>query len=93
MVRLTQQSSRNVQCKQIHFTSYVDYKATDKTICFITTSITKENRIFIKEEFTIEKSIKRPFCCTVTAGVLHLCYITFWALEHHFIENLSLHKR
>ena len=28
--------------------------------------------------------------CFHTAGVLtYLCYITFWALEHHFIENLK----
>ena len=41
----------------------------------------------------LEKSVKRPFCCTVS--ILHvyftyLCYITFWALVYHFIENLKL---
>ncbi len=30
------------------------------------------------------------YCCH-TAGVLHIFfYITFWALEYHFIENLKL---
>ena len=40
-----------------------------------------------------EKSVKRPFCCTVSIPQVYftyLCYITFWALEYHFIENLKL---
>ena len=39
------------------------------------------------------KSVKRPFCCTVSILQVYftfLCYITFWALENHFIENLKL---
>ena len=39
------------------------------------------------------ESVKRPFCCTVSilqVYFTYLCYITFWALERHFIENLKL---
>ena len=53
---------------------------------------TIENRIY-REEFTVEKSVKRPFCCTVSilqVYFTYLCYVTCWALEHHFIENLKL---
>ena len=58
-----------------------------------------ENRIYIRREFTRkkgnlqEKSVKRPFSCTVSklqVSFTYLCYTTFWALEHHFIENLKL---
>ena len=38
-------------------------------------------------------SVKRPFCCTVSilqVYFTYLCYITCWALEYHFIENLKL---
>ena len=41
----------------------------------------------------MEKSVKRPFCCTVSilqVYFTYLCYITWWALEYHFIENLKL---
>ena len=50
----------------------------------------KENRIY--EGNLLEKSVKRPFCCTVSMQVYftYLCYLTFWALEYHFIENLKL---
>ena len=47
----------------------------------------------ILEGNLLEKSVKRPFCCTVFILQVHftyLCYITFWALEYHFIENLKL---
>ena len=40
-----------------------------------------------------KKSVKRPFCCIVSilqVYFTYLCYITFWALEYHFIENLKL---
>ena len=40
----------------------------------------------------LETSVKRRFCCTVSIQKVYftyLCYITFWALEHHFIENLK----
>ena len=53
---------------------------------------TKENRVYIRGEFT-RKSVKRPFCCTVSILQMYftyLCYIAFWALEYHFIENLKL---
>ena len=59
-------------------------------VCFFTRI---ENRIYIRVEFTITKSVKRPFCCTVSilqVYFTYLRYITFWALEHHFIENLKL---
>jgi len=48
---------------------------------------------YILEGNLLEKSVKRPFCCTVSILQVYfrnLCYITFWALEHHFIENLKL---
>ena len=51
-----------------------------------------ENRIY-REEFTRKKSVKRPFCCTVSilqVYFTYLCYITCRALEYHFIENLKL---
>jgi len=41
----------------------------------------------------LEKSVKRPFCCTVSilqVYFTYLCYITFWALEHYFKENLKI---
>ena len=48
---------------------------------------------YILEWNLLEKSVKRPFCCTVSilqVYLPYLCYITFWALEHQFIENLKL---
>ena len=48
---------------------------------------------YILEWSLLEKSVKRPFCCTVSRLLVYftyLCYITFWALEHDFIENLKL---
>ena len=48
---------------------------------------------YILEENLLEKSVKRPFCCTVSilqVYFTYICYITFWALEYHFIENLKL---
>ena len=41
------------------------------------------------ERNLLEKSVKRPFCSTVSilqVYFTYLCYITFWALEYHFIE-------
>ena len=63
--------------------------------CLLILTIGKENRIYIRVEFTklLEKSVKRPFCCTVfilQVYFTYLCYIFFWALEYHFIENLKL---
>ena len=48
---------------------------------------------YILERNLLEKSVKRPFCCNVS--ILQVCftyfrYLTFWALEHHFKENLKL---
>ena len=51
----------------------------------------QENKIYILEWSLLEKSVKRPFCCTVSilqVYFTYLCYI--WALKHHFIENLKL---
>ena len=48
---------------------------------------------YILEGNLQEKSVKRPFCFTVSilqVYFTYLCYITFWALEYHFIENLKL---
>ena len=48
---------------------------------------------YILEWNLLKKSVKRPFCCTVSilkVYFTYLCYITFWALEYHFIENLKL---
>ena len=45
------------------------------------------------ERNLLEKSVKRPFCCTVfilQVYFTYLCYITCWALAYHFIENLKL---
>ena len=50
-------------------------------------------RIEYIERNLLEKSLKRPFCCTVfilQVFFTYLCYITFWALDYHFIENLKL---
>ena len=52
-----------------------------------------ENRVYILEGNLLEKSVKLPFCCTVSilqVYFTYLCYITCWALEYHFIENLKL---
>jgi len=48
---------------------------------------------YILEGNLLEKSVKRPFCCPVSilqVYFTYLCYITFWAREYHFIENLKL---
>ena len=48
---------------------------------------------YILELNLLEKNVKRPFCCTVSilqVYFTYLCYIIFWALEYHFIENLKL---
>ena len=48
---------------------------------------------YILEGNLLEKSVKRTFCCTVfilQVYFTYLCYITCWALEYHFIENLKL---
>ena len=47
----------------------------------------KENRFYIKWNL-LEKKCKTAILlyCFHTAGV-HLFFITFWALEHHFIEK------
>ena len=53
----------------------------------------KENRIYIRGEFTRKKSVKRTFCCTVSilqVYFTYLCYITFWTLEYNVTENLKL---
>ena len=48
---------------------------------------------YILEWNLVETSVKRPFYCTVFILQVYLTYlrhVTFWALEHHFIENLKL---
>ena len=52
----------------------------------------KEKRIYIRVEF-IRKRCKTAILlyCFHSAGYFtYLCFITFWALEYHFIENLKL---
>ena len=52
----------------------------------------KENRIYIRGEFT-RKSVKRPFCCPVSIRQVYftyVCFITFWALEHHFYRKSQI---
>ena len=54
-----------------------------------------ENRIYIEGNL-LEKSVKRPFCCTVSilqVYFTYLCYITFWALEYHFRKSKTIVKR
>ena len=36
--------------------------------------VTKENRIYIRGEFTRKKSVKRPFCCTVYILQVYFTY-------------------
>ena len=48
---------------------------------------------YILELNLVEKSVKRPFCCTVSilqVNFTYLCYKTCWALQYHFIENIKL---
>ena len=63
----------------------------NKTRCF---DKVKSKRIeYILEWNSLEKSVKRPFCCTVSILQVYFTYLRykiFWALEHHFIENLEL---
>jgi len=46
---------------------------------------------YILEWNLLEKSVKRPFCCSAVSILqvyfTYLRSITLWALEHHFIEN------
>ena len=45
---------------------------------------------YILEWNLLEKIVKRQFCCAVSILQVYFTYfryITFWALEHHFIEN------
>ena len=67
-------------CLLFHFLSFKSF--------FISYS----HRKYIERNL-LEKSVKRPFCCTVSILQVYftfLCYITCWALEYHFIENLKL---
>ena len=51
------------------------------------------HRIYVRGEFTRKKCKTAILLyCFHTAGVhdTYLCYITVWALEYHFIENLKL---
>ena len=55
--------------------------------------LSKPKRIEYIERNLLEKSVKRPFCCTVSilqVYFTYLCYTTCWALEYHYIENLKL---
>ena len=65
-----------------------------ETFCKYRTVGLEPKRIeYILERNLLEISVKRPFCCTVSilqVYFTYLCYITFWALEQHFMENLKL---
>ena len=54
----------------------------------------KPKRIeYILEWNLLEKKCKTAFFCTFFILQVYftiLCYINFWALKHHFIENLKL---
>ena len=53
----------------------------------------KENRIYIRMEFTRKKCKTAILLYTVSklqVYFTYLCYITFWALKYHVIENLKL---
>ena len=44
-------------------------------------------------EFSNNKIVKPQFCCTLSilqVHFKHLCFITFWALEHLLIETMFL---
>ena len=51
-----------------------------------------ENTIYIRGEFTRKKckTAILLYCFHTQVYFTYLCYITFWALEYHFIENLKL---
>ena len=60
---------------------------------FTITKAAEAKRIEYIERNLLEKSVKRSFCCTLSilqVYFTYLCYITCWALEYHFIENLKL---
>ena len=60
-------------------------------LCF--TRLQTQRIEYILEGNLLEKSVKWPFCCTVSilqVYFIYLCYIIFWALEYYFIENLKL---
>jgi len=55
--------------------------------------LSDQNPKRILEWNLLEKTVERPFCCTVfilQVYFTYLCFITFWALDHHFIKNLKL---
>ena len=51
---------------------------------------------YILEGSILEKSVKRPFCCTVSilqVYFTYLCYITFWALEYKFYRKSKINVK
>ena len=65
----------------------------DSGLSWVKTELKAKRIEYILEGNLLEKSVKRPFCCIVSilqVYFTYLCYITFWALEYHFIENLKL---
>ena len=62
-------------------------------LCSVHSHLFSKRIEYILEWKLLEKSVKRLFCCTVSilqVYFTYLCYITFWALEYYFIENLKL---
>ena len=93
------QIDRQIDIRQIDRQTYrqIDIQIDRQIVClkrFDRRKEIHEQRIeYILEGKLLEKSVKRPICCTVSILQVYfsyLCYITFWALEHHFIENLKL---
>ena len=74
------------------FNSFVVHSSTSYIYVRIYVLYTKRIE-YILELNLLEKSVKRPFCCTVSilqVYFTYLCYITYWALGYHFIKNLKL---
>ena len=77
-------------CKTV-YSKYLN-KFKQHTIYICMYILCKENRIYIRGEFTRKKCKTAILLyCFHTAGVLDIFVSsTFLALEHHFIENLKL---
>ena len=41
-------------------------------------------------EYILEWNLLKKSVSILQVYFTYLCFITFWALEHHFIENLKL---
>ena len=60
--------------------------------CFVCLVYNQREQNIYQRGIYQKKSVNLPFCCTVSilqVYFTYLRYITFWALEFHFIENLK----